>query len=627
MTSSESEEQVPRKRTRTSHSDEDRTAAGKKARGRPRVDTQDATAADRRRTQIRLAQRAYRQRKETTIASLKNQSSQLHSIIEQMNKTFGRLNEAVQASGLLQLTPELAREFKNASETFCGLVKTANEGENDGAEEHADPTDNATESHEERVQQKTADDSQHMSWGDSVSFSSSKPESLDQRRPIDSFADVNSTFGDDIITSNLVRHRRSVIGEILNQQSVALPQRQRSQTSSHSQQLPFGLLDLINQDQASYTPSCTADISLSTKTSSDTKTTYSFHEINFARRLTRRALEAGFQLLSTANVGPAVLNYVFKLSLPFLTPEQLRARFKLMLERGPDEDLDWWETPFIQLGGAGTHYPRRDAKGRIAPFKNAWKVRPPGPQDKKSAQVENAIDGRIESLEGVDLTGYEGEWFDAYDVQGYLEEKYACKLDPDSSFAECLLEDDDSKNDPDQIAQSAQFDANPRREAHDDGSPGLTNSSANSSTSSTSCTAVSLQISPQDLPGSGHFGLDMNFPQETRPAFRGEDMDKLVGYDISFDQTLGLDLAPGFDYGFSNESGMHISSTGLTSDMMSNNMASVPVSRQKRKKIVTLDVSRLIDEMMKTGVCLGRAPGFRRKDVDGAVRLAAIPTY
>jgi hypothetical protein len=44
MTSSESEGQVPsRKRSRTNNSAED---GAKKARGRPRVDTQDATAAD-----------------------------------------------------------------------------------------------------------------------------------------------------------------------------------------------------------------------------------------------------------------------------------------------------------------------------------------------------------------------------------------------------------------------------------------------------------------------------------------------------------------------------------------------------------------------------------------------------
>lgn len=48
MTSSESESAStrPRKRSRTSNTAEDGGKDGKKARGRPRVDTQDATAAD-----------------------------------------------------------------------------------------------------------------------------------------------------------------------------------------------------------------------------------------------------------------------------------------------------------------------------------------------------------------------------------------------------------------------------------------------------------------------------------------------------------------------------------------------------------------------------------------------------
>jgi hypothetical protein len=47
MTSSESEGQPrSKKRLRTSNSAEDGGKDGKKARGRPRVDTQDATAAD-----------------------------------------------------------------------------------------------------------------------------------------------------------------------------------------------------------------------------------------------------------------------------------------------------------------------------------------------------------------------------------------------------------------------------------------------------------------------------------------------------------------------------------------------------------------------------------------------------
>ncbi|KAF2493797.1 hypothetical protein BU16DRAFT_422582, partial [Lophium mytilinum] len=125
MTSSESEERsaTTRKRSRTSPGSED--AAAKKSRGRPRVDTQDETAADRRRTQIRLAQRAYRQRKETTISSLKRQVTELQNAVEEMNRSFVQFNDSAISSGVLSLRPELGRDLKSTMETFIKIARAA----------------------------------------------------------------------------------------------------------------------------------------------------------------------------------------------------------------------------------------------------------------------------------------------------------------------------------------------------------------------------------------------------------------------------------------------------------------------------------------------------------------------
>jgi hypothetical protein len=200
--------------------------------------------------------------------------------------------------------------------------------------------------------------------------------------------------------------------------------------------------------------------------------TYSHDETTFARRLTRAAIETGFHILSSANTRPSALNYVFKLSLPYLTLDQLRERFKMMLSRSVNEDLDFWETPFIHLGGAGTHYPRKDANGNLLPRKNNWTVRQIGPLEKKVVRVENVVDGRWEDLSEMDLRGFEGEWFDAYDVQGYLEERWGCKLDPKSSFAECLVEDEDEE----EVGGGSS-----------EGSPSLTRSSSGDSTEGGKC--------------------------------------------------------------------------------------------------------------------------------------------
>jgi hypothetical protein len=62
--------------------------------------------------------------------------------------------------------------------------------------------------------------------------------------------------------------------------------------------------------------------------------------------------------------------------------------------------------------------------------------------------------------------------------------------------------------------------------------------------------------------------------------------------DLSFDQTLGLDLAPGYDYGFPSGSSYAMDTT-LGLDMMGRGVEEVP--RQKKKKVAWVEVKRLID--------------------------------
>lgn len=127
------------------------------------------------------------------------------------------------------------------------------------------------------------------------------------------------------------------------------------------------------------------------------------------------------------------------------------------------------------------------------------------------------------------------------------------------------------------------------------------------------------------------FGLDMSF---AAPVFASNPVD------LSFDQTLGLDLAPGYDYGFQNSSGFNVD-MNLGMDLMGE-VEVVP--RQKKKKVAWVEVNIMIDgecytgkqeqgvatnmqaDLIKHGVCLGRAPGFRRKDVDMALQRGLVST-
>ncbi|CAD6593266.1 MAG: hypothetical protein ASARMPREDX12_006966 [Alectoria sarmentosa] len=113
-------------------------ASSARQRGRPRLDTKDQTAAERRRTQIRLAQRAYRQRKETTISGLNDRVASLEKTVEDMHKTFLEFNDRAIASGIQKGAPALAGHLKSIAERLGELAKNSTE-ESDGEEDENDP--------------------------------------------------------------------------------------------------------------------------------------------------------------------------------------------------------------------------------------------------------------------------------------------------------------------------------------------------------------------------------------------------------------------------------------------------------------------------------------------------------
>lgn len=75
--------------------------------------------------------------------------------------------------------------------------------------------------------------------------------------------------------------------------------------------------------------------------------------------------------------------------------------FEIRLREGIHALADW-DVPYICLGGAGTHYPRPGCATQIL---YPVKLLPESAKDH------------------LDPEDFECEWFDAYDVQGFLEEK------------------------------------------------------------------------------------------------------------------------------------------------------------------------------------------------------------
>ena len=258
----------PKKRARRAKKndpeEDDLNDDSKRQRGRPRLDTHDETAADRRRTQIRLAQRAYRHRKETTISALKQQVNELQSTIEQMNKTFLDLHDNLIETGIANRDVSIARQLQKATQDFVSLAKIS---ESDVDEEMAKIAEvNGEANTGEAMKSRPA--TTRRSTRDISDAEVEELPLVDNHFP---YMDGNSWPE---VNTDILSFRADV------------PQPQLS-LESFSEKAKMAATKLF--------PLSTLEIEhpLSSPHGNGGSYTYSFQETNFARRLHRRSLETG----------------------------------------------------------------------------------------------------------------------------------------------------------------------------------------------------------------------------------------------------------------------------------------------------------------------------------------------
>jgi hypothetical protein len=169
--------------------------------------------------------------------------------------------------------------------------------------------------------------------------------------------------------------------------------------------------------------------------------TYSQYENTFARRLHRASCEYAYRLACDPTRVPALFDNVFKLTLKAAgSVERVKFSLQSTLNRSSREPLSNWGVTYIHVGGAGTHYPRPLEEGGMNyQSPSSWAVTSVGPHKIGGSTIEEVITAEM-LLRGTPQM--EGEWFDAYDVQGYLAEKYGLHLEPGSTFAEVDLAGD-----------------------------------------------------------------------------------------------------------------------------------------------------------------------------------------
>ena len=361
-----------------------------------------------------MAQRAYRQRKESTLEELRRRVSELTNTAERMNRAFRECQDRLTAAGLSEAQ---LQDLRECTFQYTELMKIARNPsyEDDtvtGAELdiHRSATSSSQLLAEEPAIFSTGKNV--PSWLDQAALSA-QPK---QRSPLDVGLGYTAYVSENEDTGQVMD-----FGDLSNQAQAIVP--------LASKQQPLDIWESL-QLQGGETLNLSSQLS--------PPMTYSFQETSFSRRLHRSCLEAGYQLLLDPARRPHTYDRVFKLSLMSRDRAKMTASLKSMLSRGPHESLDFWEAPLLHVGGAGTHYPRKDQYGNILPKKDSYHLGLIGPQT--LALLENAAKDHISADMTVEIAGFEGQWLDPQDVEGYLEEK-GIHIDPTDSFCEAELVD------------------------------------------------------------------------------------------------------------------------------------------------------------------------------------------
>ncbi|KAH1414270.1 hypothetical protein KXW53_005666 [Aspergillus fumigatus] len=142
------------KRTRTDIEPPDGSHSRK--RGRPRKTAGEGEDPhERRRMQIRLAQRAYRSRKEASVSSLQSRVLKLESAVEQISAAFLSFSDELIQSDVLTSHPRLTLRLRDTVQLCLSLAKGANMTEDQNITTNvSSPSEESHSSSEEKESQR-----------------------------------------------------------------------------------------------------------------------------------------------------------------------------------------------------------------------------------------------------------------------------------------------------------------------------------------------------------------------------------------------------------------------------------------------------------------------------------------
>lgn len=369
-----------------------------------------------------MAQRAYRHRKETTISSLEKQVQELRGTNEEMSNIFITLYDFAVGKGLLQREPEFGQQLQSTTERFLALAKASSEDLNheenhvEELEKHDEPETARPKKKGRKSSPKTRQEPKAATPESGSPVWGGFPIGGKSRTPVE---DIQMEYQPQQYET---RNR---------QQDLQVITRPTEDNAS----FPWDFMDL--QQYNVELPS-TEDFSqvFLPESQLPLPDTHAYTENSFARRLHRGSVEAAWQLITNPNPAPGVFEKVFGFCLKYETKEDIIERTKRQILSSSKDTLQNWRAPFTNIGRAGTFYPMHDedVNDALMPkFRTGYSM---GPFTEAIAQAQYTY---LDETQRCNLPGFEGEFFDANDVEGYLRGR-GLEFSPSADFVTAKLD-------------------------------------------------------------------------------------------------------------------------------------------------------------------------------------------
>ncbi|KAI0112512.1 hypothetical protein GGR51DRAFT_44199 [Nemania sp. FL0031] len=543
----------------------------KRARGRPRLETGDQQdMKERRKEQIRLAQRAYRNRKETAITELEAKVAELEASNAEVNDTFKSLvMDYVGKNALSAQIPELGRRLQQFQTVLTQRYAESTNNKGDAAILDAKPpADGNLQNEQSQVENQVA--------GDGPAHATHQPQQL---------------LGGIIVTHE--------------PESQTISQHLTHPMASSLEDGSYTLVKIPNPDNASFgfnlgylDGTIPAQWSLAQWESLPVLASGAFWEKTFGRRLHRRTTEKAAQLLDMANPPYNTMHRVFGFVRNYASLENIRWRVATVLSRSANEDLNAYGQPFHQIGGSGTHFAGNEKNVSFpngAPFPNAGIGM--GPFSEKTTAVGDDL---LDALQRSTFPGWQGEWFDSYDVEQFLAQKSINLPQGGDGYVDIP---------PGEFYDNPLKDQEPSSKNSMRGSvSGKSNSDFNISPG-----GISMHPNQQAMTGNAPYPSPVSSIDTVLPIPAAADMwsSASMGPDyLAMSQAMPGTMSSILAYhnpaslGFPDSS--HFGYTSPTMNLMGG---------QTRNKRVWFSVDKFIETLGAKATCLGKGPAFRKQDI------------